>query len=63
MIERVKGIEDKQKRSEQIQAVVNVMDYAYPAGKKGDILIEAKANDLSKLQKGDPSSLFVFFFG
>ena len=27
------------------EAVVNVMDYAYPAGKKGDILIEAKAND------------------
>jgi sigma-B regulation protein RsbU (phosphoserine phosphatase) len=27
------------------EAVVNVMDYAYPTGKKGDILIEAKAND------------------
>ena len=27
------------------EAVVNVMNYAYPAGTKGDITIEAKAND------------------
>jgi sigma-B regulation protein RsbU (phosphoserine phosphatase) len=26
------------------EAVVNVMDYAYPAGTKGDVLVEAKAN-------------------
>ena len=26
------------------EAVVNVMNYAYPAGTKGDITIEAKAN-------------------
>ncbi|MBQ5402703.1 MAG: DUF4290 domain-containing protein [Bacteroidales bacterium] len=31
MIERVKGIEDKQKRSEQIQAVVNVMALLNPS--------------------------------
>ncbi len=28
------------------EAVVNVMDYAYPAGTRGDILIEAQANDV-----------------
>ena len=27
------------------EAVVNVMNYAYPAGTKGDVTIEAKAND------------------
>ena len=27
------------------EAVVNVIDYAYPAGTKGDILIEARANE------------------
>jgi sigma-B regulation protein RsbU (phosphoserine phosphatase) len=28
------------------EAVVNVMDYAYPADKKGEIKIEAKANSV-----------------
>jgi sigma-B regulation protein RsbU (phosphoserine phosphatase) len=27
------------------EAVVNVMDYAYPPGEKGEVHIEAKAND------------------
>ena len=34
MIERVKGIEDKQKRNEQIQAVVNVMTLLNPSLKE-----------------------------